>query len=380
MQHKSFHSNSSDYIHPPLNQIDKIVSRSIASGSYPGAVIWASHQGKIIYQGIFGNRRVEPDVAGMQFDTIFDLASLTKVVVTTTAIMQLVEQEKITLHAPLHSYWPAFSGHGKENITIKELLTHTAGFPAIVPKSKLSNKENILKWVAQSELSFIPNTHFLYSDIGLLALGYLVERITGQSLDHYAQAYIFGPLGMYDTQFLPPATLRDRIAPTEMINGHLRRGTVHDPTATAMGGVSGLAGLFSTARDLGVFLDCILAGGRIPDQYADQASPRHILLPSSVQQMTTVQTPAIIPEKRGLGWDIHSMPYDGGRGKLFSPYAFGHTGFTGTSMWVDPVTTSWVIILTSRVHPVYHPNDTQLFKDRSAIADIIAGNIGNIVK
>lgn len=375
MNNKSFNSNPDDHLPPSLSQIDKIVHRSIMSGGYPGAVVLASHKGKIIYQGIFGNRRIEPDIAAMQFDTIFDLASLTKVVVTTTAIMQLVEQDRITLNASLHSYWPEFSGHGKEDITIKELLTHTAGFPAIVPRSRLSNKEDILKWVAQSELSFIPNTHFLYSDIGFLTLGYLVERITGQSLDYYAKEYIFSPLGMYDTQFLPPSTLLDRIAPTEIINGHLRWGTVHDPTATAMGGVSGLAGLFSTIRDLGVFLDCILASGRVPDQYADQGSSRHILLPSSVQEMTTVQTPSIIPEKRGLGWDIHSMPYDGGRGKLLSPYAFGHTGFTGTSMWVDPVTTSWVIILTSRIHPVYHPNDKHIFEDRSAIADIVAGNV-----
>ncbi|MDN5247393.1 MAG: serine hydrolase domain-containing protein [Candidatus Cardinium sp.] len=380
MQNKSLNANSNGHMYTPMSQIDKIVERSIASGGYPGAVILASHQNEIIYQGVFGNLRVKPDVAAMQFDTIFDLASLTKVIVTTTAIMQLAEKGKLTINDLAHSYWPEFSGHNKENITIKELLTHTAGFPAIVPRSHLSNKEEVLRWVERSELVFTPNTHFIYSDIGFLTLGYIVERITNQSLDHYAQEYIFGPLGMHDTKFLPPIELLDRIAPTECINGHLRWGTVHNPTATAMGGVSGLAGLFSTIHDLGIFLDCLLAGGRVPDKQATQSSYQYILLPSSVKEMTTVQSPATIPEKRGLGWDINSIPHGGGRGKLFSPYAFGHTGFTGTSMWVDPITNSWLIILTSRLHPVYDPNAKQIYEDRSAIADIIAGNVERVVK
>lgn len=360
---KSPNLNLVYYLSQTMNQIEKIVQSSIESRGYPGAVVLASHQKQIIYKGIFGNCRVEPDVATMQFDTIFDLASLTKVIVTTTAIMQLVEKRKLVLSVPINNYWPEFSGHGKEKITIKDLLTHISGFPAEVPVSNLSSKKEILKWVEQSQLSFEPGTRFLYSDIGFLVLGYLVELVANQSLDCYAQEYIFGPLDMRDTCFLPYSTLLDRIAPTERINGCLRWGTVHDPTAHAMGGVSGLAGLFSTISDLAVFLDCLLEGGG------------NILLPSSVEQMRTVQTPSTISEKRGLGWDIHSMPYNGGRGKLFSLDAFGHTGFTGTSMWVDPVTKCWVIILTSRLHPIYNPNAKQIFEDRSAIADIIASNL-----
>lgn len=350
----------------PLNQIDTVVEHAISKEVYPGAVVWASHKGVPIYQKAFGNRRIDPDIAPMCLDTIFDVASLTKVVVTTTAIMQLIEQGKIRLDQRLSTLWPEFTGHGKEAITIQDLLTHTAGFQPCPPRT-LKNKAEVLQWIAQSELNDQPGSHFIYDDISFAALGYLIERITRQPLNEYAQKCIFDPLEMKESMFLPSTSLLDRIAPTERINGVLHWGMVHDPTTAAMGGVAGVAGLFSTACDLGIFLDCILEEGRIPGKQ------QNLLYPHTIQQMTKVQTPSTIPEKRGLGWDICSMPFGGGRSELFSPNAFGHTGFTGTSMWADPETKSWVILLANRVHPIYKPDDKQIFKDRVAIADVVAG-------
>lgn len=361
-----------------LQYIAPWVENSIAEGYYPGAVILAAHNGQIIYRGVFGNRRILPTIAPMRFDTIFDLASLTKPIVTTTAVMQLVEQGKLSLDAPVAQYWPAFASHGKSGITIRELLTHTSGISDPTLPSRLSlllpvsqyipaisvyGKAALLRYIAQFKPPYPPNTSFIYSDFNFIVLGYLVERISGEPLDQYAQQHIFNPLGMKDSYFLPPSLLQDRIAPTQTINGKLRWGEVHDDKAYLMGGVAGMAGLFSDANDIGIFAQTLLQHGRI-----SAGAPDYLLSPATVTQMTMPQTPAYIKQTRGLGWDIDSK--FSARGSVFSTHSFGHTGWTGTSIWIDPASQTWLIILTSRTHPSpASPN--KLLQDRKAIADMV---------
>ncbi len=368
-----------------LQQIAPLVQSSIANGFYPGAVILAGHQGHIIYRGVFGNRRVNPSTAPMRFDTIFDLASLTKVIVATTAIMQLVDQDKIQLDKPVAYYWPVFAANGKSAITVRQLLTHTSGLQEDIPSPELNEilplkerapnaprwhgKEVALQKIAALQPLYPPGSKFSYSDVNFITLGYLVERLSGERLNHYAMQHIFKPLGMNDSYFLPQSSLHDRIAPTEILGGQLRWGTVHDPTTYLMGGVSGMAGLFSDAHDLGIFAQMVLDHGRIADQHKP---PRYILTPASVKAMTTPQTPKSISETRGLGWDINS--HYTARGHLFASSSFGHTGWTGTSLWIDPASQTWLIILTNRLHP--KPAENKLIEDRGLIADWVARAVG----
>ena len=354
-----------------LANIAPLVEKSIANGAYPGAVVLVSHRGHIIYKGVFGNRRITPDVAPMQFDTIFDMASLTKVVVTTTAIMQLVESGKLDLDAPVAQYWPAFAQAGKTQVTVRELLTHTSGFQAMLPPLLLppppgQEYQAGLQQVEKMELNTLPGKVFVYSDINFVALGRLVEIISGERLDQYAVNHIFKPLNMTSSTFLPPADWRDRIAPTFSPDYNQPRwGQVNDPTSYRMGGVIGVAGLFSNAQDIGIFLQCLLDGGRIKG--------RHYLLgPLTILKMHTAQTPLGMLEIRGLGWDVDSGFSN--RGFLLPIGSFGHTGWTGTSVWVDPATQTWIIILTSRTHPQM-PKTNQLISDRRAIANIVAGSL-----
>jgi len=365
-----------------LQNIAPIIEKSIADGNYPGAIVLAAHRGHIIYRGVFGNRRIVPNIAPMRFNTLFDLASLTKVIATTPAIMQLVEQGKLDIDAPVAKYWPAFAENGKETITIRELLTHTSGlapdFPASIgqPKNPYSiylwhGETEALQQVKQTKLFHLPGTAFVYSDINFIVLAYLVEVITGEHFNQYARTHIFKPLGMNDTLFLPPASLRDRIAPTEIMDNKLRWGEVHDPSAFAMGGVAGNAGLFSDASDLAVYAQCLLNGGRFPHKNGKSLSS-HLLGPLTIAKMTTPETPTTISDTRGLGWDIDS-PYSN-RGILFPMSSFGHTGWTGTSIWIDPVTQTWLIILTSRTHPI-PANNNQLIQDRRVIANIVSASM-----
>lgn len=367
----------------PLQNIAPLVENSIHMGYYPGAVILAAHNGRIIYRGVFGNRRILPNVAPMRFDTIFDVASLTKVIVTTTAVMQLVEQHKLNLDAPVAQYWPAFAANGKKAITVRELLTHTSGLQEDIPSPQLNallpaskqmpetprwyGENAALQEVIALKPRYQPGTTFLYSDVNFMVLGYLVERISGERLDYYAQAHIFKPLGMHDSYFLPPVALRDRITPTQVMDGQLRWGEVHDPSAFLMGGVSGMAGLFSTATDLGNFAQHLLNQGRMNNN-------AYLLKPSTIAMMTRQQTPANITETRGLGWDINS--HFAARGHVFSAASYGHTGWTGTSLWIDPTTQTWLIILTSRTHPI-PATKNKLVLDRRMIADMVAESVGS---
>ena len=364
--------------HDLLNQISLLVEKAITEGKYPGAVILVGHRGQIVYQGVFGNRRIVPDIAPMQLDTLFDMASLTKVIATTPAIMQLIEQGKLDLDTPVAYYWPAFAKQGKDAITIRELLTHTSGLPADLPGPK--NQENLITYpwhgqqaayneIERTPLINSPGKKVVYSDINFLVLGHLIELISGESLNQYTQNHIFKPLGMTHTFFSPSTQLQGQIAPTQIIDNHLHWGEVHDPTAYAMGGIAGNAGLFSNAHDLSIYAQTLLNNER-PADPAEQIY--HLLGPLTILKMTTPQTPKEITGVRGLGWDIDSSYSN--RGTLFPLPSYGHTGWTGTSIWIDPVTQTWVIILTSRTHPAPAP-ENPVPADRQAIANIVAASI-----
>lgn len=319
--------------------IGQVVKKEIQAGSIPGAVILIGNQGKVVYRRAFGFRALIPRKATMTTDTIFDIASLTKVIATSTAVAQLVETGKLNLEDPVAKYWPEFKANGKEKITVRDLLTHYSGLrPALDLKPNGSGYAAALRMVEEEKPVLPPGTSFIYSDINFIVLGELVSRISGEPLDVYCADHIFRPLGMKDTGFKPSPLLGPRIAPTQYqhgATGKILLGEVHDPVAYSMGGVAGHAGLFSTADDLATFAQMILDGG--------SGKSVQVLSPLMVKKMTVPQSP---PDKipiRGLGWNIDSS--------LVSVGSFEHKGFTGTGIWIDPASKTYVIILTNRVHP-----------------------------
>lgn len=360
-----------------LRNIAPIVETSIIHGDYPGAVILIGHKGRIIYRGVFGNRRISPNIAPMRFDMIFDIASLTKVVAITPAIMQLVEQGKIDIDMPVATYWPQFATQNKNAVTVRELLTHTSGLPADIPNQpKISNERDSLNRISQLSLIYPAGTKFLYSDVNFIILAHLVEIISKEKINIYAKNHIFTPLKMNSTFFIPAKSLRNRIAPTEMIENKLRWGEVHDPLAYSLGGVSGNAGVFSDAMDLGHYAQSLLNGGKLPGVIRKKAvSTNHFLGPLAIAKMTAPQTPVDLVEVRGLGWDIDS--HYSNRGILFPIQSYGHTGWTGTSLWIDPITKTWIVILTSRTHP-FPLKDNQVAQDRRSIANIVSASIVDV--
>jgi CubicO group peptidase (beta-lactamase class C family) len=322
-----------------------LVETQIQAGRIPGAVVLVGAHGRAVYRAVFGSRSLEPAREPLAADDIFDLASLTKVVATTTAVMQLVEAGRLDLDKPAALYWPAFAAGGKGEITVRELLTHTSGLPPDLALSPDWRGEDAALARASAEHTIRPpGAAFLYSDINFIVLGELVRRVSGEPLDAYVQRHIFQPLGMADTGFTPSAAQLARIVPTDREDGQLRRGQVQDPTAYRMGGVAGHAGLFSTADDLARFARMLLQGGSL-----DGA---RILAPETVALMTR---PVALPGgvRRGLGWDSAS-PYSAGMDVAFGPSAYGHTGYTGCSLWIDPSSGGFLILLTSRLHPDGH--------------------------
>jgi len=320
------------------------------------------HDGQVNYRKAYGSRSLEPRREPMTLDTIFDLASLTKVIVTTTAVMQLVEQGKVRLNDPVAKYLPEFAQNGKADITVRQLLTHYSGLePDLDLKTAWEGKETAYRMAFAETPQDAPGSKFAYSDINFIVLGALVERVSGETLDEYATRHIFVPLKMMHTRFVPPLALRagwiGKIAPTQYDeNEHMLRGVVHDPTARRMGGVAGQAGLFSTGDDLAKFAQALLNGGG------------GILSALSVQKMTRPEQPPSAPVLRGFGWDIDS-PFSSNRGDLLPVGGFGHTGFTGTSMWIDPTTQTYIILLTNAVHPRGKGNAIAL---RSKVATAVA--------
>jgi uncharacterized protein YbbC (DUF1343 family)/CubicO group peptidase (beta-lactamase class C family) len=324
---------------PNLVVLDSIVLEAIHDHQIPGAVLLVGHNGQVVYRKAFGNRALEPRREPMTVDTIFDIASLTKVVATTTAVMQLVQKGEVRVNDAVAKYIPEFAENGKDDITVRNLLTHFSGlredFDLDPPWQ--SRDAGLRLAFAEKPVS-PPGARFLYSDTNFIALGALVERVTGTTLDQYCARKIFVPLQMSHTRFLPPSTWRPKIAPTEYDEqGKMLRGVVHDPRARRMGGVAGHAGVFSSADDLSKFARALLNG-----------SP--ILAGDMVEKMTTPQQPPTAQVLRGFGWDIDS-PFSSNRGDLLPVGSFGHTGFTGTSMWIDPTTQTYIILLTNAVHP-----------------------------
>ncbi|HUK23867.1 MAG TPA: serine hydrolase [Terriglobales bacterium] len=323
-----------------LSTVDAIVQNAIGDGQTPGAVVLVWHDGAVVYRKAFGHRSLEPRREPMTPDTIFDIASLTKVVATTTAIMQLEERGEIRLNDPVEKYLPAFGQNGKDEITVRELLTHFSGLPEDLELGqRWQGREMALRMADEATPIFPPGSRFLYSDLNFIMLGALVEKVAGEPLDQYCARHIFAPLKMAHTRFLPPKSWLPRIAPTQYDpeTGKMLRGVVHDPTARRMGGVAGHAGVFSTADDLSKFAQALLGGSSI-------------LAPLAIEKMTTPQQPPTAQVLRGLGWDIDS-PFSSNRGELLPVGSFGHTGFTGTSLWIDPTTRTFIIILANAVHP-----------------------------
>ncbi len=298
----------------------------------------------------------------MTLDTVFDLASLTKSIVTATAVMQLVERDKVQLDDPVARYLPEFGRNGKEAITIRQLLTHFSGLrPDLDLTEPWTGRDEAMRRVWEERPAHPPGETFVYSDINFIVLGLVVERITGMPLEQYAETNIFQPLGMKHTRFLPPTDWKPHIAPTEPDErGAMLRGVVHDPTARRMGGVAGHAGLFGTAGDVARFAQAILDGGA------------GILKPETVALMIRPQPPFGDRVKRGLGWDIDS-PYSSPRGDHFPIGSFGHTGFTGTSVWIDPKSRTYIVLLTNVVHPKGGKSAKELRRD---VADAVGTALG----
>ena len=325
-------------------RLDEIVDAAVKEGEIPGAVLLVGNGGGIVHRKAYGNRSLTPKPERMTLDTIFDAASLTKVVATAPSIMKLFEEGKIRLNDRVTDYLPEFQG-GESRITVRHLLTHYSGLRADVDlEPKWSGYETGVSMAMADEPVAEPGERFLYSDINYILLGEIVRRVSGEPLSEYARKCFFAPLGMRDTTFLPDRSLLPRIAPTERSpeTGLPFRGVVHDPTARNMGGVAGHAGVFTTASDLAAFAEMMIGLGSL--------NGTRVLAPAAVRKMTTPQSPADRAVLRGIGWDIDS-PYSTNRGELLPLGSYGHTGFTGVSLWIDPATKTYIILMTNRVHP-----------------------------
>jgi uncharacterized protein YbbC (DUF1343 family)/CubicO group peptidase (beta-lactamase class C family) len=365
-----------------LSRLDAVVSEAIAAHRLPGAVVLVGRGDTVVFRKAYGDRAVEPVREPMTVDTLFDLASLTKVVATTTAVMMLIEDGQLRLTDPIATFIPEFATYGKERITIRDALTHMSGLRPDLDLSEgwIGAAEGVRRASAEIPTG-PPGRRFVYSDIDFVVLGEVVARVTKTPLDAFVSARVFRPLGMTETMFNPPLALESRIAPTEWCTPSaaqfcgpsaadsgrtMLRGVVHDPTARRMGGVAGHAGLFSTASDLALFCRMLLAGG-----LHDGA---RVLSPLTIARMTSPATPAGEPNVRGLGWDLDSS-YSANRGDLLPLGSFGHTGFTGTSIWIDPETKVFVVFLSNRVHPDGKGDVTPL---RAEVASVVASAVTDL--
>lgn len=364
-----------------LAQMDSVIAEEISRKRLPGAVVLAGRKGRIVWRKSYGARTLEPAREAMTPDTIFDLASLTKVLATATSIMILVERGRLRLNDPVSLYIPDLKGEGRDRITIEQLLTHVSGYaPDFDLRERWTGYDEAMKRLSKEPLRNPPGSRFTYSDIGFIALGEVVARVGGVPLDQFAQKNIFGPLRMNNTGFRPGRVLKARIAPTERRRGQMSylgdtaanagaegelwlRGEVHDPTSYRMNGVAGHAGLFSTANDLAIYCQMILNGGSY--------GGARILAPLTVAEMTRPRIISSSGGTRGLGWDMNTT-FSTNRGDLFPLGSFGHTGFTGTSIWLDPASEMFVVFLSNRVHPDGKGDVGPL---RGRVASIVAGSV-----
>ena len=349
--------------HALSDSVEQVLARALADSAFPAAfAVIGTHAGVVTEHAVgaidwAGSPR--PDAR-----TLWDMASLTKVVATTTAVMQLVEQGRVVLDAPVQRYLPEWQGPGKDQVTVRHLLAHASGLPSWRPLYKEATDPAAARALAlATPLDTVPAVRMVYSDLGAITLGAIVERTSGETLDAYLAKHVFGPLGMRDTGFRPATGELPRIAPTEYDPWRQRkvRGEVHDENAYALGGVSGHAGLFSTAADLTRFARMYLNGGTLDSV--------RIVDPATIAAFTAIQDPSI--SFRALGWEKPSGTNSAGT--WMSPAAFGHTGFTGTSIWIDPERDIFVILLTNRVNP--SRQNTRIGRVRTALADAVIATL-----
>jgi len=324
-----------------IHAIGAAITEARAEKRLPGGVLWLERNG-VHFTEAYGHSQLKPTHTLARRDTIYDAASLTKVVATTPAILLLHQRGRLSIENPVKKYIPEFTGDGRDAVTVRHLLTHTSGLrPDISVSGWDDHAECIAKCVAE-KLRTPPGTAFKYSDINFQLLDEILRRVTRQRIDVFCNKEIFGPLKMTDTGYNPPTVKHARVAPTTVTDGQALRGIVHDPRARKTAGIAGHAGLFTTAPDLAKYARCLLNGG----------AP--IFTPETVKLMTTAQTPATLTLQRGLGWDMtsgYSSPRGEKDGTQFPPGSFGHTGFTGPSIWIDPHSRTFIIFLCNRVHP-----------------------------
>lgn len=340
-----------------LAHIDEIVAEGLLKGEMCGCVVVVGRRSGIVFEKAYGDRQVIPVREPMTIDSVFDLASLTKPIATGTSLMTLVEEGKVRLEEPVAKYIPEFGVNGKEGITLVHLLTHQAG---LIPDTDIAEygngSEKAIRRALATTPTAPPGTKFVYSDVGPIIVAELIRRLSGEDIHTYSQGRIFQPLGMTDTGYNPGPELRIRAVVTEQREGHWMKGEVHDPRAYLMNGIAGHAGLFSTAEDLAIFATMMLGRG----EYRGV----RILSPETVDLMTKpVQTSEGF---RSISWDSRSS-YSSNRGDLCTPLAFGHGGFTGTVIWIDPGQDLYYIFLSSRLHP-----------DGKGTVNPLAGRIGTI--
>lgn len=342
--------------------VDRLLESFQERRAFPGGVLAVGDAEGLIHLRAFGRLSYEPDARPVTASTIYDLASLTKVVATTTMAMILVDEGKLGLDRPVRDFLPDFQGQGKEAVTVRHLLTHSSGLPALATFFKeVQGREAYLERIQAMELEYPPGSRSVYSDPGIILLGAILERVSGQALETFVQDRVLDPLGMRDTRYRPPPELWPRIAPTEFDpwRGRLIQGEVHDENTFAMGGVAPHAGLFGTAGDLtrfaGMLLNC---GEPIVSRETVELFTRKAGIPGS---------------DRGLGWDTKAAE-GSSAGTLLSDRSFGHTGFTGTSIWIDPERRLYIILLTNRVHPTRE--NTLIREARPAVADAVVRALG----
>ncbi len=355
-----------------FDDADGIVEAGVGR-AFPGGVVAVGWAGRLVHLKAFGRLAYHRSAADTRPDSIYDLASLTKVVVTTTLAMMLVDEGRLDLEARVAAYFPAFGGAAKERVTIRQLLTHTGGLLWWAPLYKeISGKAAYLERIVALDLAYEPGTKSVYSDLGIILLGDVLERLAGAPLDQLARCRVLDPLGMHDTLYRPPAALVPRIAPTENDpwRGRVLHGEVHDENAFALGGVAPHAGLFGTAPDLSRFAQALLDGGT--------HEGRRLVSRATLELFT--ERAGVPGVTRALGWDtptdesgrrsaIAGQPGYSSAGSLLSARSFGHTGFTGTSIWMDPERGMYVILLTNRVHPTRENN--RIRDVRSRLADAV---------
>jgi CubicO group peptidase (beta-lactamase class C family) len=339
-----------------LTALDGAIQAAIDDHRMPGAVLWLEHQGAV-YHKAYGQRAIDPVEEPMTEDTIFDAASLTKVMATTPSIMLLAQRGQLDLDAPVQRYIEEFRRGGKDGITVRHLLTHTSGLrPGLSQRPNGSAMAIVI--ACQEVVTNVPGTVFIYSDINFILLGEIVQRVSNRPLEKFVVDEIYRPLKMRDTRYLPFRVDKPRIAPTQRETTNMLRGVVHDPTSRRMGGVAGHAGVFTTAADTARFARMMLNEGELDGV--------RLFKPETVAKMTSIQSSPNVAGRRGFGWDVETG-YSR-RGELFPVGSYGHTGFTGTAIWIDPYSETFWVLMSNRVHPDGKGNVLTLQKTVSTLA------------